>query len=661
MLSRIENILQSIIDSSEYDGPVQSRIEQLLLDVKSVISTGGGGGVTEDTVTTMITSSINALIDGAPDEYNTLGKIAAKLLLTDEQIQTITEQVNNRYTKEETNELVSKIPKFAIEVVSTLPTENISTTTVYLKTGSKSDPDNIYDEYIYVKSKWELLGSQTIDLSGYVTTDTMNAALKNKLDKSGGTLTGELTTQNVTINGHVKQSEIYLKKSLGELNCGTLYSALDSKYKDGTYHRMWRLRFDSNVNFSGKIRVDLKASFYSFNAIGSMSKTINCGVANSNIYNNIGYYDSLGYLTEQDFRISELIWNNTANAWEILIWQKNLAGNNTPTVMLELFGGTFNVTAQPVELTQMISYTAPKASPTGGDKVINWADTPVFETPYGKEVATTDLATTLANGLMSKDDKKKLDNAIATNYIDTSKITSTTAYGVKRTVYPDGKIAFNGTSTLTTDYFLLLMASRPLTAGKYRFTPNGTAISGAVPTVYQLYKDNKYLKGINPSKVITIDTNGIYGIGAIIKSEVTINTEFYPMLESGSDAHNYVQYTGDTGTLNGDLAALASKFNDPGLASISPGSDVVSGSISYKQSNLIINIIGKNIKVLNAAKTVSIGTIESSQCPQVDTKVPTNIANVFANISTSGTISLEHTTGVLSTSDSYTFSATYLT
>lgn len=179
MLSRIENILQSIVDSSEYDGPVQSRIEQLLLDVKSVISTGGGGGVTEATVTTMITNSINALIDGAPDEYNTLGKIAAKLLLTDDQIQKITEQVNDRYTKEETNELVSKIPKFAIEVVAELPTENISTTTVYLKTGSKSDPDNIYDEYIYVKSKWELLGSQKIDLSGYVTTDAMNAALEN--------------------------------------------------------------------------------------------------------------------------------------------------------------------------------------------------------------------------------------------------------------------------------------------------------------------------------------------------------------------------------------------------------------------------------------------------------------------------------------------------
>ena len=186
MLSRIENILQSIVDSSEYDGPVQSRIEQLLLDIKSVISAGGSGGVTEATVSTMITTAINSLIDSAPDEYNTLGKIAAHILLTDEQIRTITEQVNNRYTKEETNELVSKIPKFTIEVVTSLPTENISTTTVYLKTGSKSDPDNIYDEYIYVNSKWELLGTQKIDLTNFYTKEETGDLLNNKVDKVSG-------------------------------------------------------------------------------------------------------------------------------------------------------------------------------------------------------------------------------------------------------------------------------------------------------------------------------------------------------------------------------------------------------------------------------------------------------------------------------------------
>lgn len=242
----------------------------------------------------------------------------------------------------------------------------------------------------------------------------LKAVLSKKLDTSGGTLTGELTTQDVNIAGAVSQRSVYSRKILGKFILGATYGDLDSKYKDGTYHRMWRIRLASNTNFAGRIKVCLRASWNSFNASGSMSKTMHCGISGSRISNNVGYYDSLGYYTELDFHISELIWNDTATAWEILIWQKNLSGNNEPIVMLETFGDVLNVTVQPVELTQMTSYTAPKASPTGGDKVVNWADTPVFETPYGKEVATTDLATTSANGLMSKDDKKKLDNDVYT-------------------------------------------------------------------------------------------------------------------------------------------------------------------------------------------------------------------------------------------------------
>lgn len=46
--SRVENILQSIIDGTEYTDPPQSRNEDLLLQVKEVIEEGGGGGGTLD-------------------------------------------------------------------------------------------------------------------------------------------------------------------------------------------------------------------------------------------------------------------------------------------------------------------------------------------------------------------------------------------------------------------------------------------------------------------------------------------------------------------------------------------------------------------------------------------------------------------------------------
>lgn len=74
---------------------------------------------------------------------------------------------------------LSVIPKFAISVVTALPTADISTTTIYLlNTGNETD--NIFTEYIYVNNKWEKLGTQTLDLTGYVQkTQTVNGKALN--------------------------------------------------------------------------------------------------------------------------------------------------------------------------------------------------------------------------------------------------------------------------------------------------------------------------------------------------------------------------------------------------------------------------------------------------------------------------------------------------
>ena len=73
------------------------------------------------------------------------------------------------YTQAEVNALVSAIPKFAIEVVQTLPTTGISDTTVYLLPNSSGETQNLYDEYIHTTGGWEKLGTQTVDLTGYAT------------------------------------------------------------------------------------------------------------------------------------------------------------------------------------------------------------------------------------------------------------------------------------------------------------------------------------------------------------------------------------------------------------------------------------------------------------------------------------------------------------
>ena len=88
---------------------------------------------------------------------------------------------------------VSAIPKFAIEVVAELPTENISKTTVYLVNHGHGDRD-IYDEWIYVNSTWEKIGNTDVDLTAYLKSAD---AAKTYLTKTDATTT-YATKQDVT-------------------------------------------------------------------------------------------------------------------------------------------------------------------------------------------------------------------------------------------------------------------------------------------------------------------------------------------------------------------------------------------------------------------------------------------------------------------------------
>lgn len=82
--------------------------------------------------------------------------------------------------------LLSSVPKFKIEVVSTLPTENMSFSTIYLVTNENGQTENLYTEYIYIQDSvkgnhWEKLGEQTISLGGYVTEEGLQTILNTKL------------------------------------------------------------------------------------------------------------------------------------------------------------------------------------------------------------------------------------------------------------------------------------------------------------------------------------------------------------------------------------------------------------------------------------------------------------------------------------------------
>lgn len=79
---------------------------------------------------------------------------------------------------------ISLLPKFAIEVVEVLPTEEISETTVYL-VKDKDDEGDLYTEYIYVNGAWENLGKQRVDLTNYYNKDEVDTLLEGKVSTEG--------------------------------------------------------------------------------------------------------------------------------------------------------------------------------------------------------------------------------------------------------------------------------------------------------------------------------------------------------------------------------------------------------------------------------------------------------------------------------------------
>ena len=81
---------------------------------------------------------------------------------------------------------ITEIDKIEFKVVSELPTENISTSTVYLLTTDNDFP-YAYDEYVYLETEyggeWELLGKQTFNFSDYVTISDFNSKVQELEDK----------------------------------------------------------------------------------------------------------------------------------------------------------------------------------------------------------------------------------------------------------------------------------------------------------------------------------------------------------------------------------------------------------------------------------------------------------------------------------------------
>lgn len=165
-----------------------------------------GKGLSTNDYTNTEKEKLAGIEEGA--EKNPILAVAADVLTPDssgyiflsDKLATKYELSTNYYDKTAVDGMVTAIPKFKIEVVQTLPATNISSTTVYLvKSGEESQ--NLYTEYIYVDSKWEKLGTQGVDLSGYLTKE-LGVSNVTKKDNTHLTITrGDGTSFDVEVVG----------------------------------------------------------------------------------------------------------------------------------------------------------------------------------------------------------------------------------------------------------------------------------------------------------------------------------------------------------------------------------------------------------------------------------------------------------------------------
>ena len=113
------------------------------------------------------------------------------------------------YSQSQVDALVAAVGKFQSKIVQTLPEPSLDTTGwIYLVPSDNPKTQNVKEEYITVLDgstyKWEHIGSTNIDLSGYSTTEQMNAAIASALSAYSTTQQMNTAISNAIANYYTK-------------------------------------------------------------------------------------------------------------------------------------------------------------------------------------------------------------------------------------------------------------------------------------------------------------------------------------------------------------------------------------------------------------------------------------------------------------------------
>lgn len=130
---------------------------------------------------------------------------------------------NNTKMKEWVNSQIGDIDLFSIQWVQELPTEDISTSTIYMIKNEEAEEGlNVYTEYVYnaTLEAWEVLGElhAEVDLSGYYDKEEIDNLIKSYYTKAevDETLAGYYTKEEVETQVSEALKAHYTKEEMDE-------------------------------------------------------------------------------------------------------------------------------------------------------------------------------------------------------------------------------------------------------------------------------------------------------------------------------------------------------------------------------------------------------------------------------------------------------------
>ena len=172
---------------------------------------------------------------------------------------------------------------------------------------------------------------------------------------------------------------------------GTVYDDWPAAQKDGNHFREWRIKFPTGASYWGRVRITITGGYSNYNASGILSRTLNVAFNEHTCYLNVGNYDTLGYNVDTEFRISDLVWNDTDSRWEIIIHSVQPTSNNqnefailefwSPQANYLNFARSVNWVNRTASIVTSTSYTN-----TYLGKTVQWSTKPVLQSPYGYKI-----------------------------------------------------------------------------------------------------------------------------------------------------------------------------------------------------------------------------------------------------------------------------------